>query len=169
MFKFLFNPNGRVSRADMWLKYLLPYIGLSIVAGIIDQTLVPATLRFGHHGAHGPISGLLDLFYLWPGIAVSAKRYHDRGMTGWWVLFSLLLLIPGIAAMAIGFAHSGLTFDNMDTFDFKQMPQGAALHIGAGTLWLFLVCIIFFVIQYVLPGQQGENKYGPDPRERGDA
>lgn len=172
MFKFLFSPNGRVSRSGIWLKFLLPYILLSIAASIIDRSIGTAWMMKSGEGyahmwmlhRHGPVAALLGLFYLWPSFAVPIKRYHDRGMTGWWVLFSILLLIPGIVVGAIGVAHSGITMENIHAIDPSQLNHGALLHMVGGMLWCLLIAVIFFVILYVLPGHQGENKYGPDPR-----
>lgn len=39
---------------------------------------------------------LFSIFSLWPSIAVSVKRFHDRDMSGWWVLMALVPLIGTI-------------------------------------------------------------------------
>jgi uncharacterized membrane protein YhaH (DUF805 family) len=36
---------------------------------------------------------LVNLLLLWPALAISAKRWHDRGKSAWWML---VLLIPVI-------------------------------------------------------------------------
>jgi len=33
------------------------------------------------------------LLLLWPSLAVSVKRWHDRGHSGWWVLVGLIPVI----------------------------------------------------------------------------
>jgi uncharacterized membrane protein YhaH (DUF805 family) len=43
--------------------------------------------------------GLLNIplaLYLWTGFAVHAKRWHDRGKSGWWSLIGLIPPIGGI-------------------------------------------------------------------------
>ena len=36
---------------------------------------------------------------LWVSLAVSVKRWHDRDMSGWWILSGLVPLIGGIVAI----------------------------------------------------------------------
>ena len=80
-----FSFQGRIGRQTYWLKYFLPWLGLNIVAGIIDATTgVPAV---------GLVVGLVGI---WVGIAAGAKRCHDRDRTGW---FQLIVLIPIIGAI----------------------------------------------------------------------
>lgn len=75
-----FSFEGRIGRQTYWLKYFLPWLGLNIVAAVIDATTgVPAV---------GLVVGLTGL---WVGLAAGAKRCHDRDRTGW---FQLILLIP---------------------------------------------------------------------------
>jgi uncharacterized membrane protein YhaH (DUF805 family) len=80
-----FSFQGRIGRQTYWLKYFLPWLGLNIVAAIIDATTgVPAA---------GLVVGLVGI---WVGIAAGAKRCHDRDRTGW---FQLIVLIPIIGAI----------------------------------------------------------------------
>jgi uncharacterized membrane protein YhaH (DUF805 family) len=45
------------------------------------------------------ILSLLTLLVIWPSLAVSIKRWHDRGKSGWWVLIALVPLIGGLWAL----------------------------------------------------------------------
>jgi uncharacterized membrane protein YhaH (DUF805 family) len=40
--------------------------------------------------------GILLLITLWPSLALYAKRWHDRGKSGWWSLIMLIPIIGGI-------------------------------------------------------------------------
>ena len=142
MFGFLFSPQGRVSRQAIWLGYVLPYIGVAIGAAIIDMVVGS---DFG--GGTGIVSILVSLFYFWPSIAVSIKRFHDRNMSGWWVLWSTLLVV-----FFGGLCGYGL---------FAGMHMIA---IGGGVI-AFLISLYFFVLLYILPGTEGDNDYGADPRQ----
>ena len=84
---FLLSIEGRIPRSSYWLKFFLPYLGLMIVAYILDMILGTANPDTGY----GLIVGLLSLAGLWPSIAVGVKRLHDRNRSGW---FILILLIP---------------------------------------------------------------------------
>ena len=75
-----FSFEGRIGRQTYWLKYFLPWLGLNIVAGIIDATTgVPA------------VGLVVALVGLWVGLAAGAKRCHDRDRSGW---FQAIMLIP---------------------------------------------------------------------------
>jgi uncharacterized membrane protein YhaH (DUF805 family) len=146
MFGFLFNPNGRVSRAQMWLPYIVPQLVLWLAATATD-TLLAA----GGGGSPFGVSTIVSLFYFWPNIAIPVKRFHDRGMSGWWVLWFILFGAGGGVLMGLG------------------MP--AALEHGeptpmaiVGGLVVAAVVLVEFVILYLLPGAPGDNRYGPDPR-----
>ena len=139
MFQFLFSPQGRVSRKAMWLGYILPYIGIAIVASGVDYAI--------GMGGQGLFSILVGLFYIWPSIAVTIKRFHDRDMTGWWVLWSTLLLCVTAGGAAVGAVQSNIL-----------------VSVIFGVLAL-IVSLYFFIILYILGGTEGDNKYGQDPRQ----
>jgi uncharacterized membrane protein YhaH (DUF805 family) len=53
-----------------------------------------ATVLLRVAGASAPVAeGVVNLLLVWPAVALSAKRWHDRGKSAWWVLVAL---IPGI-------------------------------------------------------------------------
>jgi len=67
---------GRAGRPEFWWFALFTFLA-SIAIGIISQTL----------------QGLFSLAVLLPSLAVGARRLHDIGKSGW---FLLLWLIPVI-------------------------------------------------------------------------
>ena len=76
---------GRCLRSDYWLRYFLPYLGIYVVAMIIDAILTG-----------GLLTVVVALGGIWPSFAVAAKRWHDRNKSGWWPLINLVPLIGGI-------------------------------------------------------------------------
>lgn len=79
--------NGRSTRREYWM-YVLVFILIDIALMIVDRML-------GWHasGGTGLLSGLFGLALLIPSLAVGARRLHDTGRTGWWLLISLIPLI----------------------------------------------------------------------------
>lgn len=76
--------NGRARRSEYWYFVLFNFI-VSLVAGFIDGALGLGFL--------GLVAGLALLL---PGIAVSIRRLHDIGKSGWWVLIALIPLVGWI-------------------------------------------------------------------------
>ncbi len=80
------NFNGRSSRAEFWwwlLAYFLAAVVLAFIGGVLNLNFLPS---------------LLALALLVPNIAVSVRRFHDIGMTGWWALIFIIPLV-GLIAM----------------------------------------------------------------------
>lgn len=159
MFNFLFNPCGRVSRKGIWLGLFLPMVGANFAAAFVDAMIFGAMggLTVDATGslqapATGVFSMLVSLFFLWPSIAVSVKRFHDRNMSGWWVLWFLLIVVGGVVFAFVGGAAAAAS-------------TGA---LGEGAMIGFLIAmaggLAQFIILYVLPGTPGGNQYGSDPR-----
>ena len=84
---------GRAQRAEYWFFVLfnaIASIGLLIVDGLIGTYNMQTGL------------GLLNIVYslgvLIPSIAVSVRRLHDIGKSGWWLL---LLFVPLIGPLVL--------------------------------------------------------------------
>ena len=81
------SPNGRATRKDYWLRTYLPFLGIYILAMIIDVV----TGSLNPETGYGVVSVIVSLLSFWPFIAVCIKRCHDRNRSGW---FLLLFLVP---------------------------------------------------------------------------
>jgi uncharacterized membrane protein YhaH (DUF805 family) len=79
--------SGRARRKEYWMFYLFNVIA-SIVAVILD-----GMFGFSHSGSYGPVSGLYSLAIILPTVAVSVRRMHDTGHSGWYMLIPLYNLI----------------------------------------------------------------------------
>ena len=80
----LFEFRGRINRARFWIGALVLYafqVVLMIVTVILDS------------GAFAFFAWLVLVITIWPALAISVKRWHDRGKSGWWVLIGLIPII----------------------------------------------------------------------------
>lgn len=79
---------GRARRTEFWMFVLFNII-FSVVASLIDRAI---GFRIGAIQM-GIIGLIYSLAVLIPGLAVSVRRLHDIGKSGWMVLINLIPLI----------------------------------------------------------------------------
>lgn len=83
--------HGRARRKEYWfftLFNLLIMLVLSIIDGMIGLYSTEAGL--------GILSGIYTLALLIPSLAVTVRRLHDIGRTGWWLLIAFIPLIGAL-------------------------------------------------------------------------
>ena len=83
--------SGRARRKEYWMFVLFNMI-FAFIAMIIDNVIGTASPELGY----GIIYGLYALVMIIPGIAVTVRRLHDVGKSGW---MYLIVLIPFIGAI----------------------------------------------------------------------
>ncbi|MDX2336361.1 DUF805 domain-containing protein [Brevundimonas vesicularis] len=159
---------GRASRRE----YFGFMIVQSLVAGLIMMVMIaagraddPGVVGVAVLGAFG-LLGLMMLGLLIPNYAVLTRRLHDCGRSAWW----LLLLAPNVLAiiMIMG-ALGGMVQHAAQGVDAAQaVPALLAGLGGAGVMILAgQICGVILFVLTLLPGEAGENTYGPDPRTGG--
>ncbi len=108
---------GRARRKEYWF-FVLFYVIFACGLGLVDG-FVGTVYYFDGAAAGVVLSVLYALAMLVPSISVTARRLHDIGRSGWWILIGLIPLI--------------------------------------GTI----VLLVFMV----LDSQEGENRFGPNPKK----
>jgi uncharacterized membrane protein YhaH (DUF805 family) len=78
--RMLCSTRGRISRRRFWLWGVGAMLGLGLV---LHGLLAVARMRAG------AAEHVVNLVLLWPALAISIKRWHDRDRPGWWVLLAL--------------------------------------------------------------------------------
>ncbi len=86
---------GRAGRAEFWWFLLANFIVSAILSLLGQASTIFAVL--------GAIYGLAVLI---PGIAVSIRRLHDTGKSGWFLLLYLIPLV-GFIILIVFFATAG--------------------------------------------------------------
>jgi len=82
---------GRAQKAEYWF-FLLFTILISLALGIIDRI----TGSFMPQVGMGLLGVLYSLAVFIPSLAVSIRRLHDTGRSGWWLLIGLIPLVGAI-------------------------------------------------------------------------
>ncbi len=85
--------DGRARRKEYWMFFLINLL-ISVVLIAIDSLIG----TFSQTGFGLP-QGLYSLAVLIPSIAVTVRRLHDIGRTGWWILIGLIPVIGGIVLL----------------------------------------------------------------------
>ncbi len=146
----LFRLNGRIGKQDFWIGVLI-IVGGNVLMGLT-----------------GPLAPFLWLALLWVGVAVYGKRLHDAGRTAWYHAFvwALSLVLGGIGTVVMaGTAISaGILSDGADLSVEQVLTM---LSVGGVGLLIFglsnLVWIIYTIWVGLMPGDPGDNAYGPPP------
>lgn len=128
---------------SFWLVNFLVAGALLLVAGV-TEALLSTEFRLSRMIAYG-----LQVALLIPWAALCARRLHDRGWSGWW----LTLALPALTFSGIK-EYYRLTGD----FDALIAHDGSWANLAA-----FLLVVPVLVL-LCLPGQDGANRYGPNPR-----
>ncbi|MFI2811853.1 MULTISPECIES: DUF805 domain-containing protein [Microbulbifer] len=85
---------GRARRKEYWY-FVLFNILISLVLGAVDS----ATGMFHPETGLGTVSGIYALLVLVPSIAVTVRRLHDTGRSGWWFLLALIPVLGTIVLL----------------------------------------------------------------------
>lgn len=104
MQSLLFSFRGRVNRAKFWLITIAADIVWVILMGILTAATGGSMMPDANGnmpsiggGAVGVVIFLILLVvFVWIGLAIGVKRWHDRNKSGWWVLIALVPVIGGL-------------------------------------------------------------------------
>jgi uncharacterized membrane protein YhaH (DUF805 family) len=133
--------DGRATRAEYWWWQLF----------VVLVSWVPI------------IGSIIWLATLIPGLAVTSRRLHDVGRTGWWQVLPWGVLVVFFLALIFGFVLSSVSEDSIW---LQKAPHIApTLFILAGISILAVIpVLILLLVWYCTRGENGTNKYGPEPR-----
>jgi uncharacterized membrane protein YhaH (DUF805 family) len=141
-FRLYIDGRGRARRAEYWWWVLFSVV-VGFVASLIDLSfgINPYTSQPNSQ----VVNMLASLALLAPGVSLQSRRLHDIGASGWWT------------AAFYGAAVFGYILV------FAAIPSGNSGLAAMGGL-LFIGVLVGWLIVGVMPGQKGQNRYGPDPK-----
>jgi uncharacterized membrane protein YhaH (DUF805 family) len=138
--------SGRARRSEYWYFFLFVALA-NITAGFV-QAIIDATA-----GIFALVGLVVWLALLLPALAVNVRRLHDTNRSGGWAVGFYIYYVAALAAMRWISLH-------------VPLPEGdRAFEIGLGLAVLVgLAYAIFLFVLTVLPGTNGTNRYGPNPK-----
>jgi len=188
-----FSFKGRISRKTWWVYYFLVPLVINVGAAILDDFFLqikPYPGFLGEGFVHLSVMSLTAIaISFWVTMAGQTKRWHDRGKTGWAVLFtmipSLLMALPLLNANRVPdefwliLLISCVPFMSVFLFFFlvsreirdaeiailyEPMKFLLAIVMWASPAFLFLLggSLMIFVGGF-MRGVSGPNRFGPDP------
>jgi uncharacterized membrane protein YhaH (DUF805 family) len=147
--------SGRARRKEYWMFVLFNLVFLLAAGDIIGKVIykviyevIGVDATAGVAPSENASSGIVNfcrMLYILatflPSLAVLVRRLHDTGHNGWW---TLLTIVPALFTLPLAIARIDLGI--------------TSIHIAliVGNIWLFVLTL--------LKGQEGDNRYGHDPR-----
>ncbi len=161
-----FDFKGRARRKEYWMFYLWLLIIKAVIylvsfllggglPGIGSDPSMPPELMPKNIGMGMFFTGLLMLYGLGlfiPQLAVTVRRLHDTGKSGWWLLVYYIVIICAATVLSLSAIKA-----TMDGNELVEWPIWVSLAI-------LLVISIWFLVLMVKKGDVGRNKYGEDPK-----
>jgi uncharacterized membrane protein YhaH (DUF805 family) len=86
--QILFSFEGRIPRRTYW--------GFTLLATGAFYALFFALMAILGENTGAIVSLIIWIPMLWCGLAIAAKRWHDRDKSAWWILIALVPFIGGI-------------------------------------------------------------------------
>ena len=141
-----FSFEGRTRRSHFWIGWLV-CLGAGVVAGWL------------------PLIGLvISIALIWPNLAVTVKRLHDMGHTGWLAAIPYVVgIIGGIAAISMMGATAIMNASALEAEDPAAIMALLGPAFGLFAL-IFLVALGFLLWVGLTDSQRGDNRFGPNPK-----
>lgn len=144
-----FAIDGRIPRKPYWIAFVILIAGYLVLATVLAFAM---NISLEELATQNPkvawLNIILTLVFLYPSIAIFAKRLHDRNRSGLWLVLAYGLGLVGYVAQLAGLAGT------------PEEPTSPMVILGIVSLivniWLFIECGF-------IKGTAGENQYGPDP------
>ena len=100
MQSLLFSFQGRINRAKFWLVHVVMWVVVLVVFGAILGSAAMSSDPQAALQSVGVVGGLIlvvvYILALWIGLAVAAKRWHDRNKSAWWIL---IVFVPAVGGL----------------------------------------------------------------------
>ena len=164
----LFGFEGRLRRQDWWALSIL----LGLASTMFSETIAllvlggDRSLFFGGADAvmlrmadpaGAAISAAAALPFLWPALALAAKRAHDRDKG------ARLVMVLTVASYVLGFLPDGAFTSLGQLADRGLWIAGLFLLAGVAAT---IGCLYLLIVLGFLDGTPGPNRFGPSPKRR---
>lgn len=146
-----FKFSGRASRSEFW-GFMLFSITVGYLAQLADLSILRLSefdyLNFG-------VKSVIALLLLIPRTAVAVRRFHDTNMSSIVpISLEVYISVPSLLATVSYFLPNDWKF-------YNAFPIG---EFNFGFFGLIVIPVaLYYLYRVSRKGDQGPNKYGPDP------
>ncbi len=166
-FRKMFTFSGRARRAEYWFYFLfmnMVWLGFKAVKGLVINCFMPmASVEVQSCASltNDIICWCATVALMIPMLAVTVRRLHDLGDTGW--LSVAIYLLPWL--VGVGFTIYTDNFTDLTLDMIGESIDGLMGLLGSYVVfYLFeFAALIARVIMMARRGTVGENEYGADP------
>ncbi|MBQ6310521.1 MAG: DUF805 domain-containing protein [Bacteroidales bacterium] len=153
--------SGRARRSEYWWFMLAQYILSAILSIVMFISIIAIVMIKATSGSIDDISpidfylknpgiwllALVSLALIIPNLAVTVRRLHDIGRSGWW------LLIPMVGAPILTAGSVILAIYNHSLWFFIPVVY-----------LIFLAIMVIMIVWMATNGKRETNKWGPSPK-----
>ena len=134
------NFNGRASRSEYWF-FALYYTIFSFLALRLDKIF---ELNFDDEIAYGPLTAIYTIAMIIPSLAISVRRLHDAGKSGWMFLISFVPIIGSIWLLVLLLSNS-----DKEQNQYGDLPKSIAAANGVSISTQSLQNFVFIYFIYL--------------------
>lgn len=146
---FFFSPKGRMSR--------LAYVAAFAVI------LFLCALMFSVFGVVPVVNWTFVIVFFYFATCLASKRLHDFGQSGWWASMPFLVVyVYGVLEFCLYCASLGLFGAEIRTDSVVRLIDRSTDEAFG---YILLSMLLGYAVLALVPGQRGENRFGPPPSE----
>lgn len=118
----LFSFEGRVGRGAYWGLFVASIVLFGGLTGLSVMSVLNSPDPANAGSGYSVVTVIASLVFLWPALAIQAKRWHDVDKSAWWILINLVPVVGGLIALVFNGFIAGTPAANR----FGPAPAAAA-------------------------------------------
>jgi uncharacterized membrane protein YhaH (DUF805 family) len=148
--------SSRSRRSEFWFFTLF-----STLAAVILTMVDMAIGTFDYETESGLLANIYLLLVFIPTYAVTVRRLHDIGKSGWAILKIFGGQFLALIFMFTAFAYVDENYPHVSEEEMAQMPA----FLGAGIMIIIIIALTILALVWLCTDSQpGHNRFGENPK-----
>lgn len=155
---------GRARRSEYWWWILFTNI-LYLLISVITEAIPKDYLLL--MGIYSLVILLGTIYFAIVSSAVSIRRLHDIGRSGWWYGFSVILIFGMSIWISIDIINTAMSMDAGRYANPEAMGNELLMQMMGKIIIAYIPYLIYSIILlvwYCMDSRPGANKYGENPK-----